>query len=264
MFGKSKNPDEFKTWKEVYLYCSKKANKEQRPIKEVVTSLPDDMFKKFVEIVDDTAYTWEKVWFGEDVRRPKFAAENFCSLINSEKDKRNKRKREEQFNKALESFGKEGGSKIVVQKLSFHHEGITSTRQGISKPDYETQGYLISLEHEGHGFLIGDIDTYKRDGGFINPSTMGVQKSSQDFVKKHFKEVFGVTEVKKPEDEKAAILDILHGKKPDKDFLLYYVYEFMLQECKNKEKEQAQKHIKDNKIKEKIITRLKKSRGKSS
>lgn len=262
LFRKDKTPDELKTWKEVYLYCSKKSNQEQIPIKEVLSNLPDDMFQRFDHIVYKTAYKWEKVWFGEDVYSPKMAAENFCFLMELERNKRRERQKEEQIKEAIECFGKEGGSRVVVEESSFSHSGWISTRQGLGTPSYDSLGYRVYLEHNGNKFEIGGIDTYKKAGGFIDPSKMTVQKSSQDFVKKHMKEVLDVSEIKKPEDEKAALTNVLIGNKKNKDLLNYYVYEFMLQKCQNKEKQVAQQHIKDNKIKEKIITRLKKSRGK--
>lgn len=261
-FKKNKTPNELKTWKEVYLYCSKIANQEQRPIKEVLSNLPDDIFQRFDNIVYDTAYTYEKVWFGEDIHRPKMAAESFCFLMNTERDKRHKRQKEEQTKEALECFGKDGGSRVVVEESSFSHSGWISTRQGLSTPEYSTLGYRIYLEHNGNKFEIGVIDTRKKAGVFIEPSKMTIQKSSQDFVKKHMKEVLDVSEIKKPEDEKAALTSVLLDGQQNKDLLNYYVYRFMLQKCQDKEKQVAKQYIKENKIKEKIRTRVTESRRK--
>lgn len=260
LFFRTKNPDEFDTWKQVNRYCLKRAKEQQISLNEFVSKLPDDLFNHFKNVLTHSAYSEKTNLLGDIQYSPKPFAETICDVFDKERNKRLENKRLEAINDAIFSYSSKNGSVIYVEKDKIFHEGHRSTHKGGSVPDYETQGYNIYLQYGESAFLLGSVDTRKKNGGFMDDTNIGTNKSSQDYVKKYLKDTFGISQITKPENEKEILKDILINGKENKDFINFYLAEFLIKESQLAQKEKVRGNIEKEKIKAKIKSRIQKNK----
>ena len=92
----------------------------------------------------------------------------------------------------------------------------------------------------------------------MNP--LNINKNNEDNVKKYLKTTLNIYEITRPTDEKEILKNILIKQKQDNNFLNLCLAKFLFEECLTIQKEKVQANIKNNKIKEKIKTNIKKYR----
>ena len=88
-------------------------------------------------------------------------------------------------------------------------------------------------------------------------ASVNTNKSSQAYVKKYLKDTLGISQITKPENEKEILKDILIHGQENKNFINFYLAEFLIKECLTYQKQKVKEDIKNNKIKEKIQERIK-------
>lgn len=258
MFFKTKKPDEFDSWRQINKYCLKQAKKQNLSLNEFVSKIPDKLFNHFTFVIINSAYSAHTNILGETEYYPKFSAETICYVFDEERKKRIKNIELEKIKDAISSYHSENGAVISVKKAYIFHEGIHSRHKGCSTPDFETQGYEVYLENNESCFLLGSVDTYKKHGGFMDYADVNTNKSSQDCVKKYLKDTLDISQITKPENEKEILKDILIDGKENKDFINFYLAEFLVKEYLSAQKQKVKEDIKNKKIKEKIQGRIKK------
>ena len=233
-----KKTNEFDSWWQVYMHCSIQAKKQNISLNELVSKMPDDLFNHFKNIITYSAYTEINI-FGDIEQRPKFFAEGICDVFEKEERKRWQNRRLKNKNDAILSYGSENGAVISVEKGLIDDEGIKSIHIGNCSSGCRTQGYYIYLKNNEYSFLLGCVDTYKKDDGFMDYASVNTNKSSQAYVKKYLKDTLGISQITKPENEKEILKDILIHGQENKNFINFYLAEFLIKECLTYQKQKV-------------------------